>query len=78
MGWSELQAVARKSIGVLADLGVEIQWIESYVTGDKVYCVYLADDEELIREHGRLCGIPVSSVALVARTIDPTTATASI
>jgi hypothetical protein len=78
MSHSDLQTVARKSVGVLADLGVEIQWLESYVTGDKIYCVYLASDEEIIREHGRLCGIPVSSVVQVARTIDPTIATAAV
>ena len=53
MSMADLQAVARKSVGVLADLGAEIQWVESYITGDKIYCVYLASDEELIREHGR-------------------------
>ena len=77
MSLAQLQAVARRSVGVLADLGVEIQWLESFVTGDKIYCVYLASDVELIREHGRLCGIPVSSVAHVVRTIDPTIATAT-
>ena len=77
MSLSQLQAVARRSVGVLADLGVEIQWLESYVTADKIYCVYLASDEDLIREHGRLCGIPVSSVVQVARIIDPTIATAT-
>ena len=77
MSLSQLQAVARRSVGVLADLGVEIQWLESFVTADKIYCVYMASDEELIREHGRLCGIPVSSVVQVARIIDPTIATAT-
>jgi methionine synthase I (cobalamin-dependent) len=77
MNLSDLQTVARKSVGVLADLGVEIQWIESYVTGDKIYCVYLAADEELIREHGRLCGIPVNSISQVSRIIDPSIAAAS-
>lgn len=77
MSLAQLQAVARRSVGVLADLGVEIQWLESFVTGDKIYCVYLASDVELILEHGRLCGIPVSSVVHVVRTIDPTIATAT-
>ena len=71
MSLSELQTVARRSVNVLANLGVEIQWVESFVTGDKIYCVYLASDAELIREHGRLTGIPVSSIAQVTRTIDP-------
>jgi hypothetical protein len=74
MSLADLQAVARRSVGVLADLGAEIQWVESYVTGDKIYCVYLAADEELIREHGRLCGIPVNQVGEVKRVIDPTIA----
>jgi hypothetical protein len=50
---AELQAVARKSVGVLKDMGPEIKWLHSYVTGDKVYCVYLAPDEETVREHAR-------------------------
>ena len=74
MTLSELRTVARKSVNVLTSLGVEIQWVESYITGDKIYCVYLAADEELIREHGRLSGIPVNSIAQVARIIDPTVA----
>ena len=77
MTLSDLQAVGRKSVGVLADLGVDIQWLESFVTADKIYCVYLAPDEDLIREHGRLCGIPVSSVVRISRVIDPTIATAT-
>jgi hypothetical protein len=71
---SDLHTVARKSVSVLADLGVEIQWVESYVAGDKIYCVYLASDEDLIREHSRLTGIPVNSITEVARVIDPTIA----
>lgn len=74
MRMSDIQAVAKKSIGVLADLGVDIQWIESYVAGDKLYCIYLASDEELIREHSRLTGIPANSITEVARVIDPTVA----
>ncbi len=72
MTLAELQTVARRSINVLADLGVEIQWIESFICGDKIYCVYLATDEDLIREHGRLTGIPCNSVLQVSRMIDPT------
>lgn len=74
LGVSEIRTVARKSVSVLADLGVEIQWIESYVSGDKIYCIYLAADEDLIREHGRLTGIPVNSITEIARVIDPTVA----
>ena len=77
MTLAEIQTVARRSVNVLAGLGVEIQWVESYVTGDKIYCVYLATDAELIREHGRLAGIPVNSIVKVARVIDPSIAHAT-
>jgi hypothetical protein len=78
MSLADLQTVGRKSAAVLASLGAEIQWVESYVTGDKIYCIYLASDEELIREHGRLTSIPVSSVTKVSRVIDPTIAEAKV
>jgi hypothetical protein len=71
MTTAELQTVARRSINVLAEMGVEIQWVESFICGDKIYCVYLATDEELIREHGRLTGIPCNSVLRVSSVIDP-------
>lgn len=74
MSIADLRTVARKSVSVLADLGVEIQWVESYVSGDKIYCVYLASDEELIREHSRLTGIPINSIGEVNRVLDPTVA----
>jgi methionine synthase I (cobalamin-dependent) len=74
MSLSDIRTVARKSVGVLADLGVDIQWVESYLAGDKIYCIYLASDEELIREHSRLTGIPANSVTEVASVIDPTVA----
>ena len=77
MSAAEMQTVARRSVNVLASLGVEIQWIESYVCGDKLYCVYLATDEDLIREHGRLTGIPCNSVLKVSSVIDPTIVTTS-
>ncbi len=70
----ELQAVARKSLGVLKELGPEIKWLHSYVTGDKVYCVYLARDEETIREHARRVGLPANRISAVRRMIDPNTA----
>ncbi len=67
----QLQTVARRSANVLAELGVEIQWVESFICGDKIYCVYLAADEELIREHGRLTGIPCNSILQISKVIDP-------
>lgn len=73
-GPSELQSIAKRSVGVLRQLGPDIQWIESYVTGNHLYCVYVAPDEEMIREHGRLGGFPVTKVSQVAQVIDPTTA----
>ena len=72
----ELQAISQKSCGVLRELGPEVQWDHSYVTGDKIYCVYTADSEELVREHARRGGFPADRVAQVAATIDPTTAEA--
>jgi hypothetical protein len=70
----ELKAVARKSNGVLADMGGAVQWLESFVTPDKIYCVYIAPDELSVREHARRGGFPANSVARVGRRIDPTTA----
>jgi hypothetical protein len=71
---AELQAVARKSVGVLKDMGPAIKWLHSYVTGDKIYCVYLAPDEETVREHARRGGFPANRISAVRRLIDPTTA----
>ena len=71
---AEFQEIARKSVEVLKGLGPGIQWLQSYVTGDKVYCVYLAPDEVTIREHARRAGIPANRVSAVRRMIDPTTA----
>src|ERR1700758_1337942 len=71
---AELQAVARKSVGVLKDMGPEIKWLHSYVTGDKVYCVYLAPDEETIREHARRGGFSANRISAVRRMIAPDTA----
>jgi hypothetical protein len=67
----ELQAVAEKSNGVLRELGTDVQWVHSYVTGDKLYCVYLAEDAELIREHARLGGFPCNNVSAIELVIDP-------
>ena len=71
---AELQAVARKSVGVLKDMGPEIQWLHSYVTGDKIYCVYLAPNEETVCEHARRGGFPANRVSAVRHLIDPGTA----
>lgn len=71
---AQFQAAARKSVAALHDMGPKIKWLHSYVTGDKIYCVYFAPDEETIREHGRRAGIPVNRVSAVRRMIDPSTA----
>ena len=73
----ELQAVSQTSCNVLQELGPEIQWIHSYVTGDKIYCVYIAPNEDLIREHASRGGFPADSIAEVKTVIDPTTAEAA-
>jgi hypothetical protein len=68
---AELREVSKKSVAVLKEMGPEIKWLHSYVTGDKVYCVYLAPDEEGIREHARRVGIPANRISAVRRMIDP-------
>jgi hypothetical protein len=70
----QLQAVSQKSCSVLNDLGPQIQWEHSYVTADKIYCVYRADNEELIRRHAAQGGFPASRISEVKTIIDPTTA----
>ncbi len=70
----ELYAVSKKSCNVLSKLGPQIQWVESYVTDDKIYCVYIAPNEELIREHAREGGFPANRISEVRAVIDPTTA----
>ena len=70
----ELQAISQKSCGVLRDMGPQVQWVESYVTGDKVYCVYIAPDEAAVREHATRGGFPANRVSEIKRMIDPTTA----
>lgn len=72
----QLQAISQKSCGVLSRLGPQVQWVESYVTDDKVYCVYIAPSEELVREHARQGGFPANRVSEVRQRIDPTTAEA--
>jgi hypothetical protein len=71
---AELKEISQKSIKALRELGPEIQWLQSYVTGDKVYCVYLAPDETTIREHAKKVGLPANRISAVRRLIDPTTA----
>lgn len=70
----ELKGVSQTSCGVLREMGTPIQWLHSYVTGDKVYCVYIADNEELVRDHANQGGFPANSVAEITTIIDPTTA----
>jgi hypothetical protein len=72
----QLQAISQKSCGVLKQLGPQIQWIESYVTDDKVYCVYIAPNEQLVREHAKQGGFPANRVSEIKEIIDPTTAEA--
>lgn len=73
---AELSAISQKSCGVLQGLGPQIQWLQSYVTSDKVYCVYIAPNEELVREHARQGGFPANRISEVKSIIDPTTAEA--
>ena len=70
----QLHTISQKSCSVLSGLGPQIQWLESYVTGDKIYCVYIAPNEEMIREHARQGGFPANRVAEIKTIIDPTTA----
>lgn len=70
----ELKGISQASCGVLSKLGPQVQWVQSYVTGDKVYCVYIAPNEELVREHAKQGGFPANRVSQVMSTIDPTTA----
>lgn len=71
---AELKSISQSSCNVLRDLGPEIQWQQSYVTTDKIYCVYLATNEGLIREHAALGGFPANRISRVTTVIDPTTA----
>ncbi len=70
----ELQGISQKSCGVLQELGPQVQWVHSYVTDDKIYCVYIAPDEEAVREHAAIGGFPANSVSEIRSVIDPTTA----
>jgi len=69
-----LKAISQKSCGVLRSMGSEIQWVHSYVTDDKIYCIYIAPNEAMVREHAKQGGFPADSVAAVRQMIDPITA----
>ena len=70
----QLKGISQTSCGVLNNMGPQIQWVHSYVTGDKIYCIYNAPNEEMVREHARQGGFPANSVSKVMAIIDPTTA----
>ena len=70
----QLRAISQKSCGVLANLGPQIQWLHSYVTGDKIYCVYIAPNEDMVRKHAQQGGFPANRISEVKTVIDPTTA----
>jgi cell division inhibitor SulA len=70
----QLQAISQTSCGVLQKLGTQIQWVQSYVTADKIYCIYIAPNEEIVREHARQGGFPANQVSEIKTVIDPTTA----
>ena len=70
----QLKAISQTSCGVLSKMGSEIQWVHSYVTGDKIYCIYNAPNEEMVREHAKQGGFPANSVNKVSTIIDPVTA----
>jgi hypothetical protein len=70
----QLKAISQTSCGVLSKMGPQIQWVQSYVTGDKIYCVYIAPNEDMVREHAQKGGFPANSVSEVSTVIDPTTA----
>ena len=71
---ADVKGIAQTSCGVLSKMGTEVQWLESFVTPDKIYCVYIAPNEELVREHAAKGGFPANRVSEVKLTIDPTTA----
>ena len=74
----ELKSVSSRSCDVLNQMGPRIQWVQSYVTDNKIYCVYIAPDEDTVREHARISGFPANSVASVRVIIDPTTSETAI
>ncbi len=72
----ELQSISQKSCEVLQEMGPRIQWVQSYVTGDKLYCIYIAPNKEMVAEHAKKGGFPANSIIKVVRMIDPTTSEA--
>ena len=74
MSPAELRAAAQKSLATLKELGPNIQWLQSFVTDDRLYCVYLAPDEDMIKEHATKAGFPANRISAVRNLIDPTTA----
>jgi len=70
----QLKGISQVSCGVLSNMGPQIQWVHSYVTGDKIYCIYIAPNEEMVREHAKQGGFPANSVSKVTTMIEPTTA----
>ena len=74
MSPQDLLAVSQKSCNVLQNLGPQIQWVQSYVTGDKIYCIYIAPSEDMIRTHAQQGGFPANRISEIKTTIDPTTA----
>lgn len=72
----QLQAISQKSCGVLRNLGPAVQWVHSYVTDDRIYCVYIAPNEDLVRQHAEQGGFPANRISEVKSIIDPTTAEA--
>ena len=72
----QLLGISQKSCSVLSAMGPQIQWLESYVTGDKIYCIYIAPDEDSCREHAERGGFPANRISRISRVIDPTTAEA--
>ena len=74
LGDDQIQGISQKSCQVLTELGPQIQWVESFVTDDKIYCVYIAPNKEMVEEHAQKGGFPANKISQVRRTIDPTSA----
>ena len=70
----QLQAIAQKSCGVLREMGAQIQWVQSYIADDKIYCIYVAPDEDAVRKHAQEGGFPANRISRIRSVIDPTTA----
>jgi hypothetical protein len=70
----QLQAISQKSCGVLREMGAQIQWVQSYIADDKIYCIYVAPDEDAVRKHAQESGFPANRVSRIRSVIDPTTA----